>query len=468
MASDLDSQSGYEFVTGKPAKKRYRLNYDKHILLLTFLISVPPAVVAELLLWLGDHSSELKWTVTLFIALAWLIGSSVLHATVIRPLQTLSNMVAAIREEDFSFRVRGGSREDSLADLILEINSLAGRLQAQKVSALEATALLKKVLMEIDVAVFTFDQQSRLRIVNRAGEQLLGRIGPRMLGLTAEELGLQEFLQAGPQTLQMTFPGKHGRWAISHTAFRENGVPHELLIISDLSRALREEERQAWQRLIRVLGHELNNSLAPIKSIAGTLQSVTARAALPEEVHQDVAQGLKVIENRVESLGRFMQAYTQLARMPAPVRARIEVGPLVERVASLERRLPVKVLDGPRINVDADADQLEQLLINLIRNATDASLDASLRQPGSVEVGWRTNARSVEVFIRDEGPGLLNSDNLFVPFFTTKHGGSGIGLILSRQIAESHGGALQLANRRDRTGCEATVALPLIYDELPA
>src|SRR5229473_2492935 len=274
MASDLDSQSGYEFVTGKPAKKRFRLNYDKHILLLTFLISVPPAAVAELLLWLGDHASELKWTVTLFIALAWVIGSSILHGVVIRPLQTLSNMVAAIREEDFSFRVRGGSREDSLADLIFEINSLAGRLQVQKVSALEATALLKKVLMEIDVAVFTFDQQQRLRIVNRAGEQLLGRIAPRMLGLTAEELGLHEFLQAsGPQTLQMTFPGKHGRWAISHTAFRENGIPHELLIISDLSRALREEERKAGQRLIRVLGHELNNSLAPIQSVAQSLET---------------------------------------------------------------------------------------------------------------------------------------------------------------------------------------------------
>src|ERR1700674_2225347 len=280
MGSDLEHESAHEILsTRKPPRKRRRLNYDKQILLLTLLISVPPALVAELLLWLSSYSSEIKWTVTLFVVLAWGIGSSILHGVVIRPLQTLSNMVAAIREEDFSFRVRGGSREDSLADLILEINSLASRLQIQKVSALEATALLKKVLMEIDVAVFTFDQQQRLRIVNRAGEQLLGRVAPRMLGLTADEIGLQEFFQGpGPQTVQMTFPGKHGRWAISHTAFRENGVPHELLIISDLSRALREEERQAWQRLIRVLGHELNNSLAPIKSIAGTLASVIARA----------------------------------------------------------------------------------------------------------------------------------------------------------------------------------------------
>jgi nitrogen fixation/metabolism regulation signal transduction histidine kinase len=459
------SDPQFQFPARPP--KRRKLKFDTRITLTTLLISVPGVLVAELMVWLSGHSTEFKWTVTLFLALSWMFGTSFLHGEVIRPLQTLSNMVAAIREEDFSFRLRGGHRDDSLADLTYEINSLATRLQQQKVSALEATALFKKVMMEIDVAVFTFDQQQRLRIVNRAGEQLMGRIAPRMLGLTAEELGLQEFLQTPePQTVQMTFPGKHGRWAISHTSFRENGVPHQLLIVSDLSRALREEERQAWQRLIRVLGHELNNSLAPIKSIAGTLAGLTARATLPEEVSQDMQQGLKVIENRVESLNRFMQAYTQLARMPAPTRTRVDVAPLVARVASLERRLAVRVLEGPSVSVDADPDQLEQVLINLIRNAVDASLDPTLRHPGSVEVGWRTNARAVEIFIRDEGPGLLNSDNLFVPFFTTKHGGSGIGLILSRQIAEAHGGVLHLANRRSVSGCEATISLPVTY-ELP-
>lgn len=464
MVSDPQHEPTYALFPGKPPDRRSKLRFDTRIFLTTLLITLPGVGVAEILLWIGNYSLEFKWTITILVALAWMIGTSVLHTQIIRPLQTLSNMVAAIREEDFSFRLRGGNREDSLADLTLEINSLATRLQQQKVSALEATALLKKVLMEIDVAVFTFDQQQRLRIVNRAGEQLMGRISPRMLGLTADELGLNEFLESPvPQTLQMTFPGKHGRWAISHTAFRENGVPHQLLIISDLSRALRQEERQAWQRLIRVLGHELNNSLAPIKSIAGTLSSLAERSSLPDDVTQDMRQGLRVIENRVESLNRFMQAYTQLARMPAPTRTRVEVGSLVERVSRLERRLPVKVDGGPLVAVDADPDQLEQLLINLIRNAVDASLDPSLKQAGAVEVGWRTNARSVEIFIRDEGPGLLNSDNLFVPFFTTKHGGSGIGLILSRQIAEAHGGVLQLANRRDRGGCEAVVSLPMTY-----
>jgi nitrogen fixation/metabolism regulation signal transduction histidine kinase len=465
MASDPLFQSVLSPERETSNTPRHRYNFDTRMMLMSFLVSAPGVLVAELLLWFSGHSGEFKWTITVFLVLGWMFGTSALHTQILRPLQTLSNMVAAIREDDFSFRLRGGSREDSMADLIFEINALATRLQHQKVNALEATALLKKVMMEIDVAVFTFDQQQRLSIVNRAGEQLMGRIGHRMLGLTASELGLADLLQSPqPQNVQMTFPGKHGRWAVSHTSFRENGVPHQLLIISDLSRALREEERQAWQRLIRVLGHELNNSLAPIKSIAGTLSALTSRVLLPADVNQDMQQGLRVIENRVESLGRFMQAYTQLARMPAPSRTRIEVEPLVQRAASLERRLPVKVVPGPTVMIYADPDQLDQLLINLIRNAVDASLDPSLKQAGTVEVGWRTNARSVEIYIRDQGHGLLNSDNLFVPFFTTKHGGSGIGLILSRQVAEAHGGVLLLANREDRTGCEATVSLPMIYD----
>jgi len=459
MASDPEAN---QVSTGTRRHRTRRLTYDKFVLLLAILLALPSTGVALVLLFTANYSREIRLSLVLMLFLAWLIGGSVLRAQVIRPLQTLSNMVASIREGDFSFRVRSRLREDSLSDLTFELNALADRLQHENVSSLEATALLKKVLMEIDVAVFTFDRAQKLTIVNRAGEQLIGMIAPRILGLTGEELGLSRFLNASsPQTVEMTFPGKHGRWSVSHTAFRENGVPHQLLIISDMSRALREEERQAWQRLIRVLGHELNNSLAPIKSIAGTLSSLAARSGLAEDINEDMQQGLQVIENRVESLARFMQAYTQLARMPAPTRRHIEIDALVHRTAPLERRLPVMVIEGPPAIVDADPDQIEQLLINLIRNAVDASLDPSQKSPGAVSVGWTVGPHAVEIFVRDNGPGLLNGDNIFVPFFTTKTGGSGIGLILSRQIAEAHGGTLQLANRRDRSGCEATLSLPL-------
>jgi signal transduction histidine kinase len=135
----------------------------------------------------------------------------------------------------------------------------------------------------------------------------------------------------------------------------------------------------------------------------------------------------------------------------------LNIGALVRRVASLETRLPVKVVAGPELVINADDVQLEQLLINLVRNAVDASMETS----GSVGVGWTQNNGQVEVWISDEGPGLANTANLFVPFFTTKAEGSGIGLVLSRQIAEAHGGTLTLENRPGLRGCEALLRLPL-------
>jgi signal transduction histidine kinase len=241
------------------------------------------------------------------------------------------------------------------------------------------------------------------------------------------------------------------------STFRESGMPHHLLVLTDLSRPLREEERQAWQRLIRVLGHELNNSLAPIKSMAGTLEKILDRQPRPEDWEGDVRQGLGVIEARAAALTRFMEAYARLARLPSPKLQPVEAGALVRRVAGLERRAAINLLPGPELTVRADADQLEQLLINLLRNAVDAALETG----GGVSVSWTRQGDQLEVRIQDEGPGLANTTNLFVPFFTTKPAGSGIGLVLSRQIAEAHGGSLTLENRKDRTGCEARLHLPL-------
>ena len=239
------------------------------------------------------------------------------------------------------------------------------------------------------------------------------------------------------------------------SSFRERGLPHELLVLTDLSRTLREEERNAWQRLVRVIGHEMNNSLAPIKSIAGSLETLIRRDPPPADWRDDARSGLNIIATRAESLSRFMQAYARLARLPPPQKEAVDLGELVRRVANLETRIPVRVVPGPEIITQADAAQLEQLLINILHNAAEASLETA----GTVTTGWRDVADCVEVFVRDTGPGIMNPTNLFVPFFTTKPGGSGIGLALSRQIAEAHGGSLTLANRSG-PGCEALLRLP--------
>ena len=434
------------------------LTHDRRILILALFATLPAMATAVVLLWTGDYSTKLRWTLTAILAAAFIAFTQAIRERVVRPLQTVSNLLAAMREEDFSIRARGARTDDPLGEVLLEVNALAKTLREQRLGALEATALLSKVMAEIDVAVFAFDEHGGLQLVNRFGETLLGQPEPRLRGRRAEEVGLAPFLEEGtPPIRDATFPGGAGRWEVRTSTFRQGGAPHRLLVLADVSRPLREEERQAWQRLIRVLGHELNNSLAPIQSIAGSLQRLAGQAEPPADFREDLKQGLSVIASRAEALSRFTTAYARLARLPPPSTAPVDVSGLLTRVASLETRLPVGVIPGPALTVQADADQLEQLLINLVRNAADAALETR----GGVALGWKRAARQLEIWVADDGPGLPSTGNLFVPFFTTKPGGSGIGLVLSRQIAEAHGGTLSLENRRGHHGSIARLRLPL-------
>jgi two-component system nitrogen regulation sensor histidine kinase NtrY len=424
--------------------------------------ALPGGAISLIFLWTGDYTAKVQWTLTVVIVTVCLGFAFALRERVILPLQTLSNLLAALGEGDFSIRARGARGGDPLGEVMIEVNALVETLRHQRLDALEATTLLRKVMAEIDVAVFTFDEKQELKFVNRAGTRLLNQPAERLLGRDAEEIGLSDCLQGEmPRVINTAFPGGVGRWEIRRSQFRQGGRPHELLVLSDLSQPLREEERQAWQRLIRVIGHEMNNSLAPIKSIAGSLATIIDREPPPADWREDVRRGLNVIASRSEALSRFMSAYARLAKLPPPRLVPIDVATFVERVATLEKAHHIRVAPGPPITVQGDGDQLEQLLINLIRNAVDAVRETG----GGVRVGWQRVAGSspamMELWVEDEGPGLSNTGNLFVPFFTTKPGGSGIGLVLSRQIAEAHGGTLLLENREDRHGCRASLRIPM-------
>jgi two-component system, NtrC family, nitrogen regulation sensor histidine kinase NtrY len=439
-------------------RRRRPAGHESRVFAAVLLSGLPAIAMGCVLLWTGDHPLRTKVTFTLLVAGAWLIGAALVRERVLRPLQTIANLLAALREGDYSIRARGAGADDGLSLALLEINTLSDTLRSQRRHALEATALLRRVMEEIDVAVFAFDGNQRLRLVNRGGERLLGQSSERLIGLDAGALGLGACLDGEtPRTIEAAFPGGTGRWELRGSIFRQDGLPHRLLVLSDLSRVLRAEERTAWQRLVRVLGHEINNSLAPIKSIAGSLRSLAGRPARPTDWEQDLHSGLQVIEARSESLARFMGAYARLARLPQPQLGPVPVAEWVHRVAALERRLDVRVIEGPPAVLAADGDQLDQLLINLVRNAADAALESG----GGVSVGWRTLHGVVEVTVDDEGPGLPDPGNLFVPFFTTKAAGSGIGLVLSRQIAEGHGGAVALTPRPSGRGARATLRLPL-------
>jgi nitrogen fixation/metabolism regulation signal transduction histidine kinase len=416
------------------------------------------------------------WTTSSRLALTgaelfvwWLLALALQEQTT-RPLQTLANVIGSLREEDYSFRARNASAEDALGELSLEVNALADMLSGEKVRAIEATALLQRVVDEIDAPLFAFDPATQLRLVNPAGEHLLRQNRTRMTGHKAAELGLQECLTATNETVvELNVGESQARWLLRRSSFRQAGVPHTLVVLSDVSRALREEERRAWQRLIRVLGHELSNSLAPIKSIAGSLSSRVQSTNIDPDVRNDLQRGLEIIEMRSASLQRFLEAYRKLAQMPKPNLKDVPLGALVSRVSALEMRVKVCVREGPEVIFQADPDQLEQMLINLIRNAADAVLETRTAEEqaakaashkNGVVVRWDADREEVTLAIEDEGPGLLNPANVFTPFYTTKPSGSGVGLVLSRQIAEAHGGSIDIANRPSGRGCIVRVILP--------
>jgi two-component system nitrogen regulation sensor histidine kinase NtrY len=435
-----------------------QFSHDIALFLMSLTSGAPAILLSMIFLWNGDFTPKVQWTLTVFIGCIWLGYSIAMRERIIRPLQTISNLLAALREGDFSIRARGAKHDDPLGEVLMEVNSLSEVLREQRLSALEATALLSRVMSEIDVAVFAFDGDRKLRLANRAAERLLAQPLDRLLNREADELGLADcLLGEETRTIQANFPNGTGKWEVRRSSFREGGMPLQLLVLSNLSRALREEERLAWQRLVRVLSHELNNSLAPIKSIAGSLESLMVKEQPPEDWRDDMKRGLNVISSRAASLSRFMESYARLARLPQPKYQSVNINALILRLVELEKRIRIGCVATSEIIIQADGDQLEQLLINLLRNAVDAAMETQ----GGVQIQWKKSRGFLEILVEDEGPGISNPSNLFVPFFTTKQGGTGIGLVLSRQIAEAHGGTLTLENRRDQQGCEARLRIPL-------
>src|SRR6516164_942966 len=470
---DSSSGSGYRERDrgGSERFHRHRIFYERRIAIFAILAALPGGFLGTILVWSQPWSRDVKIAVTLFEFVLWFLLTLALLEQIVRPLQTLANVVSALREEDYSFRAREANPNDALGELSLEINTLADILTEQRIQTIEATALLRRVVDEIDVPIFTFDPEHALRLVNAAGERLLQQPAARLLGRTASELGLDACFEAANATLvSLPYSTPNARWMVRRSSFRQEGVPHTLVVLSDVSRALREEERSAWQRLIRVLGHELNNSLAPIMSIAGSLSMRIPELELTETNREDFQRGLGIIESRTAALHRFLQSYRRLAQMPSPTLQQVQLRTILERVAALETRLKVEISPGPDIEAMIDPDLVEQMLINLVRNAVDAALEQAQTTNHSVpgvtavapHVGmrWEQQDRKINLFVEHNGIGLLNPSNVFVPFYTTKPGGSGIGLVLCQQIAEAHGGTIELANRTDTRGCLVKVQLP--------
>lgn len=419
------------------------------------LAVLPLLALAVVLIVALNIPWELRW-LWLALALVWLLTwlwFAISRRT--RRLQLLSSLLQSLREGDYSLRAR--SRGAAFREVWREFNALAERLGSVQRRGLETDALLVQLLAALDFAVLVLDERGRLVEMNPAAEQLLGDVATVLIGRSARELKLADWLaRTTPFTDSRDFASGTGPWEVRSLTFRRRGQPHRLLVVTDVSHSLREEERRAWRRLIRVLGHEINNSLGPIQSTANLLKERHAAARKSGAIDASLGEGLDLIERRSQALGSFIRRYAELARLPPPNPETLELAPLLRHVASLENRVAVALETESSMNVRADRAQLEQALINLVRNAADAALENG----GGVRVRWKLKGRHAVIEVEDDGPGIAHADNLFVPFFTTKPGGSGIGLVLARQIIEAHGGNLRLANRRNAQGTLASIRLP--------
>jgi two-component system, NtrC family, nitrogen regulation sensor histidine kinase NtrY len=452
----------------RPHRRTRRRHYEYKIRIWLTAFSLPTIVGVAVIVYERSSSLPIAIAAASTAAILWAIASAYFFEQLVRPLQTLTNVVGALREDDFSFRARGAQRGDALGDLALEINALARTMQRQRSSARDALTLVERVMTSMQSPVLAFDASTHLRLLNPAAELALDLQREISLDQTAEALSIDSLLAVADEDLYAKDPRSiqsgagDTRWSVRRTTFRLHGVPHTLFVLSDVAAALREEERLAWQRLIRVLSHEINNSLTPIISIAGSLRTrLPGSVGMDSGANQDMRRGLSVIEERAASLNRFLQAYQRLMRLPNPRLESVSLGPLLEQIVLLETRLRVAISPGPPISIYADQDQLQHMFINLIRNAADAALDPARTQDARVWATWELISSSAIIKIVDSGLGLMNPENLFVPFYTTKPKGTGIGLVLAQQIAIAHKGSVSLYNNPDAIGCIAEVRLPL-------
>lgn len=436
------------------------MTFERRTLIGILLSGLTGTAVAVALIWRQPMSGTMHIVLTAILAGVWIGPALAVKARLAFSLRTLTNLLSALREGDYSIQIKGACPNDAMGELTGELNSLAGILHEERLGALEATALLRKVLAEIDVALFGFDERERLCLINECGEKLMGQPAKTLLKSPAGKLGLSDCL-GGPtsQVMTLSFPEASGRWELRRAAYRERGLPRQLLFLMDMTSVLHQEERSAWKRLIQILRHEINNSLAPIQSVAESLQTCLQQGAA-DDCMEDLHDGLEIIAERSEILGRFIESYSQLTRLPEPSLSPMPVAEWIEHAAGLEQRVPIEVVQGPDLSITADRGQLDQLLINLISNAVEAALEQHAPDDCRVSVSWKKTGDLLEVWVEDNGPGCDPQKDLFVPFFTSKPEGSGIGLALSRQIAEAHGGSLQLKIRDDHPGCRAVLQLP--------
>ena len=420
-----------------------------------------------LLLWVMAYADISIW----LILLTGLIGSLVILYTsymvyqkIAYQFRSVSNLLEALIQGDYSLRARSHKQGGAFDELVEAINGLAQRLSHERWQSVESQLLLRTIIDHIDVAIVALTQTNDIRFANPAAVQLLqieqspNEQSPSQQTLLQQLAFVRELTSGCHQVVELSLGYRQGRFNVYVEEFREAGQQHKLLFITDIRHLLRSEERKAWQNLVRVISHEINNSLSPIASISQTLKRLQERQGDSETIAASLHEGLDIISERALGLSQFVDSYKQLARLPEPAVQQFSLRTLLEKVAALFNHAAIVIETPGDLLLSLDPVQFEQVLINLLKNGLEANALCNSDSP--IQIRWALGHQFFTLNICDRGSGISNPDNLFVPFYTTKKQGSGIGLVLCRQIIEAHQGHLSLHNRNGG-GCCACIELPL-------
>jgi len=448
---------GVQVINNNDKKK----SFEAQLTQLSLLASVP---IFILLIWVMIYAKISVYLILLTALLGCLVlvyCHNKIHQKSSYQFRSLSNLLDAMVQGDYTLRARTTEGDKALNELVDSINSLAVRLNKQRIESIESQLLLKTVINHIDVAIIALNEKSEMVLTNPAANALL-QLSDESSDVTFND----SFKQLAPigtivsgqsQVMPLTFAGQQGKFNVHVEEYRDKGKQQKLLFITDVSTMLRSEERNAWQALVRVISHEINNSLSPIGSISQSLKRLLTRQEDISEHKDYLIEGLTVVAQRTNNLANFVNSYKQIASLPEPKKEETSIANLVSKVLGLYQSQHIEIQTSVDVNLSIDAVQIEQVLINLLKNAAEAIKNSGV--DGKVTISWQQQGRVFKLAIKDDGTGVSNPDNLFVPFYTTKAQGSGIGLVLCRQIIEAHGGKLTLTNRTDSKGCIAVIEL---------
>lgn len=437
-----------------------RRPFEAQLTQLSLVSSIP---LLLLLLWVMIYAHVSIW-LTLLVALIGgllvIYTSYRIHQKSAYQFRSLSNLLEAMIQGDYSLRARSDESNSALDELVVSINGLAQRLSSQRTESVESQLLLSTVIEHIDVAIVALNEANNIRFLNPAAKNLL-QLGQEDSNATLlEQLSVvQSFSSGHHQVVELSLGRQQGRFNVHVEEFRESGLQHKLLFITDVRTLLRSEERKAWQSLVRVISHEINNSLSPIASISQTLKRLLSQKENNvSENKKDLIEGLTIITERANSLSQFVDSYKQLAKLPEPNKQTTSILELLEKIKLLFKNQKIIIDPKADIQLFIDPVQFEQVFINIFKNAIESM--SQVNTQGVVNVKWNAKGSFFKLNIYDEGCGIGNLDNIFVPFYSTKKHGSGIGLVLCRQIIEAHGGSLVITNRIDAQGCCVSIEVP--------